>query len=94
LGTRPMRADLHLYYAPHCPICQGAKAVVEQAAGALKLDNPVQERNVVEHLDEAVAAGVRRTPALTLNGRLIAAGHLKAAQLARTLEQALSEQKA
>lgn len=88
-----MRSDLHLYYAPHCPHCRGAAAVVEEAARALRLDVPVQERNVVEHLDAAVAAGVRQTPALTLNGRLIAAGHLKAAQLAKKLAQALSEEK-
>ena len=88
-----MRADLHLYYAPHCPYCRGAAAVVEEAVRALKLNGPVQERNVVEHLDAAVAAGVRQTPALVLNGRLIAAGRLKPAQLAKTLEKALSEQK-
>lgn len=89
-----MRSDLHLYYAPHCPHCRGAAAVVEEAARALKLDEPVQKRNVLEHLDAAVASGVRQTPALTLNGRLIAAGRLMPAQLAKALERALSEEKA
>jgi len=59
----------------------------------LKLNQPVQARSVVEHLDAAVAAGVRQTPALTINGRLIAAGRLKPAQLKKALAQALSEEK-
>lgn len=87
-----MRSELHLYYAPHCPRCRGAAAAVEEATRALSLDEPVQARNVIDHLDAAVAAGVRQTPALVLNGRLIVAGRLKPTQLEKVLEQALSEE--
>lgn len=84
--------ELHLYYSPYCPRCQGIGDVVEQSARNAGFSDAVRMRNVLEHIDEAVAAGVRTTPALTLNGRLLASGHLDSNNLAGVLEQALMEE--
>lgn len=87
-----MNVSLHLYYSPYCPQCRGVAAVVDEVVRSLGLEAAVEERNVVDNIDAAVAAGVRQTPALTVNGRLLASGRMDAEELKRRLEQKLAEE--
>lgn len=84
--------ELHFYYSPYCPHCQGAAGIVEQAARTLGLEGTVRRCNVLEDIEGAVAAGVRMTPAVTLNGRLVAAGPMNPDSLVRTLAEVLAEE--
>lgn len=85
-----MTLELSLYHAPYCPHCRQAGASVEQTLRAMRLDVTLDYRNVLDHIDAAVAAGVRKTPALTVNGRLVASGHLDPEDLERILSSAVS----
>lgn len=87
-----MSMELDIYYSPYCPRCRDAGDIVDQAMRILELDWAVRHRNVLEHIGTAVAAGVRITPALTLNGQLLAAGYLNPDDLARKLGDMLAQE--
>lgn len=86
-----MALELRLYYSPYCPHCRGAVTVVEEAARSLGVEAAVEPCNILEHIEAAVAAGIRQTPALTLDGRIIACGRLDTHHVAYELEQRLME---
>lgn len=65
---------VEIYYSPYCPHCRGARDTVDRTLASLGLTATVEERNVLDHLDAAVAAGVRMTPSLAVNGRVAVAG--------------------
>jgi predicted DsbA family dithiol-disulfide isomerase len=50
----------------------------------------IRERDVIDHLDAAVAAGVRVTPALVLHGRLVASGSVTPKALSKILQNAMT----
>ncbi|MGH8130819.1 MAG: glutaredoxin family protein [Steroidobacteraceae bacterium] len=68
-----MAVNLELFYSPYCPRCRKARRelsalAAEWPAGQLSL----REIDVVQALDRAVAVGVQRTPALAIDGQLVA----------------------
>lgn len=68
-----MLLRLEFFYSPYCPRCRQAREhlrsiAADWPAGELSLS----ELDVLQHLDRAVAAGVLRTPALAINGELVA----------------------
>lgn len=83
-------SELYLYYAPHCPYCRRAGETVDQILRPMGLSGSLHHRNVLEHIDAAVAAGVRQTPALTLDDKLIASGAFSADELSGNLAKVLS----
>jgi predicted DsbA family dithiol-disulfide isomerase len=50
----------------------------------------IRKRDVLEHLDVAVAAGVRATPAFVLDGRVLASGRVTPNRLRKILQDTLS----
>lgn len=71
--------NVRLFYSPYCPDCGRAREQMDRApAGWRALD-------VLEHLEEAVALGIRRTPALVVDGRVRAVGPDAARELAHLL---------
>lgn len=50
----------------------------------------IRRRSVLEHLDRAVAAGVRVTPALVMNGRVLASGTLTPKRVQKLLQVTLA----
>lgn len=85
----PKAIELDLYVSPYCPRCDS----MLQNLGALDAvcGRPlnVRKRDVLEHLELAVAAGVRATPAFVLDGRLLASGRLSPNRLRKILADAL-----
>lgn len=81
--------EVDLYVSPDCPRC----AAMLQNLAALNTVRgrplTIHRRDVLEHLDDAVAAGVRATPAFVLNGRLLASGRLTANRLLKILQDTL-----
>lgn len=82
--------ELRLYHSPYCPRCCGAGETLEKAATKTGFRGSIRILNVIEHIDEAVAAGVRATPAVTLDGRVILAGGMDPERLERALVRAQS----
>lgn len=77
-----MPLNVELFISPYCRRCKG----VRKSLRAVLSDLPAgaahfEERNVLQHLDRAVELGVTATPALALNGTLMAVGGWRDAQL-------------
>ena len=85
----PDAIELDFFVSPYCPRCD---ATLENLAALTTVgERPltIRKLDVIEHLDAAVAAGVRTTPALVLNGRLVASGSVTPKRLSRILQSAL-----
>lgn len=82
--------ELELYVSRHCPHCNAALEMLAPFDKIRGRPVVIRRRDVLEHLDSAVAAGVRATPALALNGRLIAYGRLTPDRLHKILDDALT----
>lgn len=85
----PDAIELDLYVSPHCPRCD---AMLENLAALNTVRGrplTIRKRDVLEHLDIAVVAGVRATPAFVLDGRLLASGRLTPSRLRKILQDTL-----
>lgn len=68
-----MAVELELFYSPYCTRCRKARAQLRALAESWpSAQIQLRERDVLDELDRAVAVGVMRTPALAIDGRLIA----------------------
>lgn len=85
----PDPIELDFYVSPYCPRCGATLQDVSTVKSVGERPLTIHKRDVIEHLDAAVAAGVRATPAWVLNGRVIATGSITAKALSRILEDAL-----
>lgn len=62
--------QINLFYAPHCSSCRRIRPILRRLAATQREKLVVRELDVVEHLDEAVSAGVLRTPAIVIDGKV------------------------
>lgn len=77
-----MPLTVELFISPDCRRCEGVRKSLRAVLSGLPADVVhVEERNVLEFLDRAVELGVTATPALALNGTLIAVGSWRDVQL-------------
>ena len=67
-----MRLHVELFYSPYCPRCRKARQQVRALAAAWSAKVQFRELDVVQELDRAVSLGVLRTPALAIEGEVIA----------------------
>lgn len=68
-----MAVSLELFYSPYCPRCRKAREQVRSFAATWPAERlRFRELDVLQELDRAVAVGVSQTPALAIDGRLIA----------------------
>ena len=66
-------AHAGLFYSPYCAQCRKVRAQLRALAAAWPgAQVQLHERAVLDELDRAVAVGVLRTPALAIDGRVIA----------------------
>lgn len=86
----PDAIQLDLYVSPYCPRCDAMLQNLAPLNTIQGLSLSIRKRSVLEHLEEAVAAGVRTTPAIVLNGRLLASGRLTPNRLRKILQDTLS----
>lgn len=80
--------DLELFYSPYCRRCKAARQQLQKflsVVGEPGLN--YRERDVIKDLERAVELGVTATPALALNGKLVAAGAWRPEQLRALLER-------
>ena len=83
----PDAIELDLYVSPYCP---RRDAMLENLAvlnTVWGLPLTIRKRDVLQHLDVAVAAGVRATPAFVLDGRVLASGRVTPNRLRKILLQ-------
>ncbi len=66
--------QIDLFYAPYCSSCRRVRPLLRRLAAAQRERLVLRELDVVEHLDEAVSAGVFRTPAVVIDGQVRLAG--------------------
>lgn len=67
-----MAVNLELFYSPYCSRCGSARRRLRSLAADWPAEQLIfREHNVLEALDRAVAVGVMRTPALTIDGKLV-----------------------
>ena len=86
LTDTPM--DLELFYSPYCGRCKAARRHLQKflsAAGDSGLN--YRERDVIKDLDRAVEVGVTATPALVIDGKLVATGSWRPEQLRTLIER-------
>lgn len=68
-----MAVHLELFYSPYCPHCRKARERVRAFAANWPAERlEFRELDVLKELDRAVAVGVLQTPALAIDGELIA----------------------
>ncbi len=69
-----MVVNLELFYSPYCSRCRKAREQVRSFASSWSREQiQLREVDVLQELDRAVAVGVLQTPALAINGELVAA---------------------
>jgi predicted DsbA family dithiol-disulfide isomerase len=86
----PDAIELDLYVSPYCPRCD---AMLENLAALNSVSGrplTIRKRDVLEHLDVAVAAGVCATPVFVLDGRVLASGRVTPNRLRKILQDTLS----
>lgn len=66
--------QIDLFYAPYCNSCRRVRSLLRRLAATQHERLVFRELDVVEHLDEAVTAGVLRTPAVVIDGQVRLAG--------------------
>lgn len=89
-----MAVHLELFYSPYCPRCRKAREQVRSFASNWPSERlQFRELDVLEELDRAVAVGVLQTPALAINGQLVAAPIPSGRALETLLRQTLKRQK-
>lgn len=72
--------QIDFYYSPYCEHCAGSREVVRHIAKSMP-GVFLCERNVLEYIEQAAARGVRATPSIALNGKLVVSGAVTARQL-------------
>jgi len=82
----PQSVDVELFISPYCTHCAAVRKTLQAMLSGLPgATVRYQERNVLEHLERAVALGVTGTPALAIGGRLIAIRSWRANRFRQTL---------
>lgn len=84
--------EIDLFVSPHCTGCEGMLDNLATLKTIRGRPLQIRKRDVVEHLDAAVAAGVRATPAFVMDGQLLACGRLTPSRLRKVLQNVLSEE--
>jgi predicted DsbA family dithiol-disulfide isomerase len=84
----PVRIDV--FYAAHCGGCRRVIPRLKQLVAG-RDDVVLREMDILEHLDAAVAAGVRVTPTLVVRGRARLSGNIGKAAFLDLLEKLTDE---
>lgn len=79
--------QINLFYAPYCSSCRRVRPLLRRLAASQREKVVLRELDVVEHLDEAVSAGVLRTPAVVIDGKVRLAGAITEAALNALLRE-------
>lgn len=83
--------DLELFYSPYCGRCKAARRQLQKFLSvAGKSGINYRESDVIKDLDRAVEVGVTATPALAIDGKLVAAGSWRPEQLRHLLEREIN----
>lgn len=76
---------IEIYSASHCPHCSAATERIRDWLA--DVDFELQRHNVLDNIDRAVELGIRQTPALVVNGKLIHQGPMTEKRLQRLFAQ-------
>ena len=88
-----MTVQLELFYSPYCTRCRKARKQVRSLTAHWPSERlRFRELDVLQELDRAVAVGVLRTPALAIDGQLIAGPVPSSRTLETLLRQRLKKQ--
>jgi thiol-disulfide isomerase/thioredoxin len=79
--------QISLFYAPYCSSCRRIRPILRRFAESQPETLVLRELDVVDHLDEAVSAGVLRTPAVVIDGQVRLAGAISEAALNALLRE-------
>lgn len=79
--------QISLFYAPYCSSCRRVRPLLQRLAATQREKVVLRELDVVEHLDEAVSAGVLRTPAIVIDGKVRLSGAITEAALNALLRE-------
>ncbi len=80
--------DLELFYSPYCGRCKAARRQLQKFLSVVEEPGlNYRERDVIKDLERAVELGVTATPALAIDGILVAAGAWRPEQLRALLER-------
>lgn len=84
--------NLALFTSPSCPACdEFTRRFQVEWLRETGDQTTIACRDVLENLDEAVRAGVLRTPALLVDGTLVFQGYLAPAKAVAAVRHALRE---
>jgi len=86
-----MKISVELFITNFCPRCASARDVLAATIESLGNDQfDVKMIDVVQEIDHAVAVGVRATPAIAVDGKLVWTGRIDG-NLRATLIDSLSD---
>ena len=81
-----MTVQIDLFYAPFCNACRRVRPKLKRLA-APHTEIRLRELDVIEHLDDAVRAGVRTTPTVVVNGQIRLSGAITEAAFRALLNE-------
>ena len=81
-----MTVQIDLFYAPYCSACRRVRPKLKRLA-APHAEIRLRELDVIEHLDDAVSAGVRTTPTVVVNGKIRLSGAITEAAFKALLNE-------
>lgn len=85
-----MAIQLEFFYSPYCRRCGKTRAHLRTLAAGWSWDRVhFREVNVLDELDRAVSLGVLQTPALAVEGKVVAGGIASPKVLEKLLRQHL-----
>ena len=84
-----MAVRVELFHAPNCPRCGRARAQLRELAAAFGDRLEYREKDVIAALEEAARLGIRATPAIVIDGRLVFTGLPARDRLQATLQAAV-----
>lgn len=75
-----MSIQVELYYSPYCRRCSASRSAVRALATATP-GVQFSELNVLDHIETAAARGVRITPSIAINGKVVMSGAVSVRRL-------------
>lgn len=81
-----MSAMVELFVSPYCRCSESTRRQIRDCVRAAAPGAAWAEINVLDELERAVSCGIRKTPAIAVDGRVVTSGNLDLAALWKALE--------
>lgn len=81
-----MATMVELFVSPYCRCSTTTRGRIRDIVRKSRPEASLSEINVLDELEHAVSRGIRTTPAIAVNGRVVTSGNLDLDALRKALE--------